>query len=59
MKVNLSRSASFAVVFIVYVLAGLSGILTFNALTFDLWLNLLIADIVATIVTFAFSLIFS
>ena len=59
MKVNLSRSASFAVVFLVYVLAGLSGILTFNALTFDLWLNLLIADIVATIVTFAFSLIFS
>lgn len=57
MKVN-SRWLSFVIVTLVYVLASVVGILVYTSLPFDLWLNLLIADIVATIVTFVFSLIF-
>ena len=53
-----SRGASFAAVAVVYIAATLTGIITYRALSFDLWLNLLIADVVATVVTFIFSLIF-
>lgn len=53
-----SRGTSFAAVAVVYIAATLSGIITYRALSFDLWLNLLIADVVATVVTFIFSLIF-
>lgn len=53
-----NRALSFAVVGLVYILAGVIGILTYRALPFDFWLNLLIADVVATAVTFLFSVIF-
>ena len=53
-----SRGASFAAVAVVYIVAALAGIITYRALSFDLWLNLLIADVAATVVTFIFSLIF-
>ena len=53
-----SRGASFIVVTIVYIIAAVVGIVTYRALAFDWWISLLIADIVATVATFVFSLIF-
>ncbi len=57
MKIK-SRSLSFVIITIIYVLATIAGIITYMALPFPFWLNLLISDIVATIITFIFSLIF-
>lgn len=54
-----NRIVSFLVVTLVYVIATCLGIVTYTLLNFDWWLSLLIADIVATIVTFVFSLIFN
>ena len=53
-----NRSLSFVAVSLVYILAMVVGVVTFRALSFDFWINLLIADILATSVTFIFSLIF-
>ena len=53
-----NRKASFAIVALIYIFASAVGIAVYNALTFDWRLNLLIADIAATVVTFAFSVIF-
>lgn len=53
-----SRAASFLAVAIVYILAALVGIIVYSKLNFDWWLSLLVADVVATTVTFVFSLIF-
>ncbi len=59
MKIKQSRSASFLVITIIYILASIVGIGTYLALPYDMWLNLLIADIAATVFTFIFSLIFN
>ena len=40
------------------IVATVVGVLTYRALPFDWWLSLLIADVVATVATFVFSLIF-
>ena len=57
MKQN--RAFSFIAVALVYILAAaVVGIVTYLFLPFSAWLNLLIADTVATIFTFIFSLIF-
>ncbi len=53
-----NRTASFVLVALVYVLSAFVGISVYNALSFSFFINLLIADVVATIVTFIFSLIF-
>lgn len=53
-----NRAASFVVVALVYILATAVGVVVYRALDFDFWLSLLIADVVATVVTFVFSLIF-
>ena len=53
-----NRVASFAAVTLIYVLTIFVGITVYHALPFDWWLNLLIADAAATVVTFAFSVIF-
>ena len=53
-----SRTASFIVVTLVYIISALVGVLSYRALDFDFWLSLLIADVIATVVTFIFSLIF-
>ncbi len=53
-----NRMASFVVVAIVYIIATVIGVVTYNALDQAWWISLLIADVVATIVTFLFSLIF-
>ena len=52
------RVASFVAVTGVYVIAVAVGIMTYRALCLDWWLSLLLADIAATVATFAFSLIF-
>lgn len=57
-KLKESRAASFVSVAIVYVIACVAGIMTYNLSELPWWLSLLIADVVATAVTFIFSLIF-
>lgn len=57
-KLKHSRTAGFSIVFAVYVIASAVGILIFRALPYSFWLDLLIADVCATIITFAASLIF-
>lgn len=52
------RALSFVIITIVYILAAALGILVYLWLPFDWWLNLLIADVAATVLTFVFSLIF-
>ncbi len=58
LKLKQSRIASFIIVALVYVTATIIGIITYNSLTLDWWLSLLISDAVATVVTFIFSIIF-
>ncbi len=53
-----NRILSFIIITIVYILSVFIGVLAYNALNFSVWLNLLIADTVATAVCFIFSLIF-
>lgn len=53
-----NRTISFLIVGAVYLLATVLGIVLYKLLPFDWWLNLLLADVFATILTFIFSLIF-
>lgn len=53
-----NRIASFIVVALVYIIATLIGIILYNALNYSWWISLLVADVVATMVTFIFSIIF-
>jgi len=57
-KLKESRALSFAVVAVVYIIAAAVGVLVYRALNLDWWLSLLVADGVATVVTFVFSVIF-
>lgn len=57
-KVTANRAVSFIIVGAVYVLAAITGILTYRLLPFSWWLNLLLADMAATVLTFIFSVIF-
>ena len=57
-KLKQNRIASFIVIIIIYILAIITSIFTYKLLPFDWWLNLLLSDIAATILTFIFSLIF-
>lgn len=57
MKIT-NRALSFVIVAIVYVVATAIGVVSYIYLPFDFWLNLLFADVIATIVTFVFSLVF-
>ena len=54
-----NRIFSFTAIFIVYLLATAIGVAVYGMLSFDWWLSLLISDVVATVVTFIFSIIFS
>lgn len=58
MKIRENRAWCFVIVALVYVLAAAVGVATFVVLPFAFWLNLLIADILATVVTFLFSVAF-
>ena len=53
-----NRAASFVVVTLVYIIATVVGVLVYRTLALHWWLSLLIADAVATVATFIFSLIF-
>ena len=55
MKQN--RLLSFSIVGIIYLLATAVGVVTYYFLPFDYWLNLLVADVVATAFTFVFSVL--
>ena len=57
-KLKGNRAASFAVIFIIYLIAGGVGVAIYRALDIRWWISLLIADVVATVVTFIFSIIF-
>lgn len=59
MNVLKNRKASFLILTAVYIFAAAAGILVYIYLPLSQsWLKLLIADVVATVVTFSFSLIF-
>lgn len=53
-----NKVTSILIIAVIYVLATIVGVITFNNLDFDWMINLLIADVVATIVIFIFSLVF-
>lgn len=56
---KIKRSISYVILGGVYLLAGVAGVLTYIALDhLGVWLALLIADVVATLVTFVFSVVF-
>ena len=57
-RIKDSRAASFIAVAMVYMIASVAGILIYRALELPWWLSLLIADAAATVLTFAFSIIF-
>ncbi len=57
-KLKQNRVASFIIVTLVYIIATVSGVLVYRALDFGWAISLLIADVVATVVTFIFSVIF-
>ena len=54
-----NRLISFIIIFIVYAIAIILGILVYEFINLDFWLRLLIADVIATIITFTFSMIFN
>lgn len=58
MKILKSRTFSFIILAAVYALAAACGVISYIFLPFDFWLNLLLADVAATVITFIFSLIF-
>ncbi len=57
-KLKQNRVASFIIVALVYIIATISGVLVYRVLDFGWAISLLIADVVATVVTFVFSVIF-
>lgn len=57
-RITENRTISYIIITIIYILATFIGVLTYNTLDFEWWINLLIADVAATVVTFIFSLIF-
>ena len=57
-KIKQSRVASFCVVALVYIISTVVGVIVYSTLELDWWLSLLVADVVATAVSFAFSVIF-
>lgn len=57
-RITENRTISYIIITIIYILATFIGVLTYNALDFEWWINLLVADVVATVVTFIFSMIF-
>lgn len=53
-----NRALSFVAVTAVYILATAVGVMVYRSLRLPWWLSLLVADVVATVVTFVFSVIF-
>lgn len=59
MRKNISRINSFIIIGVVYLLATIVGFYVFNLVEGDIWLKVLIGDVVATVVTYLASVIFS
>ena len=57
-KIKESRALSFIAVAIIYILAALVGVASYIVLPFGVYINLFLADIIATVFTFIFSLVF-
>lgn len=57
-SIKQNRIASFIIITLVYIIAFAVGVVVYRALQLDWFLALLVADVVATIATFIFSLIF-
>ncbi len=53
-----SRPVSIIIIACIYVMAGLIGVVSYLYLPYPFWLSLLIADAIATLFVFAFSIIF-
>ena len=53
-----NRIFSFLIILIIYALAIWLGIMIYQRLPYAYWLNLLLADIAATVFVFLFSLLF-
>ena len=58
MKILENRALSFVIVTLIYALATAGGIVSYLYFHFPFWVNLLLADILATVITFAFSVAF-
>ena len=58
MNLRKNRAFAFVMVSIAYLLAIFAGVVCYHYLPFAFWLNLLIADILATVVVFIFSVAF-
>lgn len=58
MKILKSRAASFVIMAFIYALVAACGVLCCIMMPFAFWLNLLIADVIATVFTFILSCIF-
>ncbi len=54
-----SKAKSIFTITLIYMFAGSVGILLNQVLTYEYWLNLLIADVAGTVLVFGFSLLFS
>ena len=59
MRKNISRLPSFIIIGLIYILAVVVSIFVYQKLEFDLWLKILIADVLATVIVYIFSVIFS
>ena len=57
-KIKNSRARSFIVMLFVYLIAISGGIVLYDILPFNIYVNLLIADVFATVLTFIYSLVF-
>ncbi|MBQ9980454.1 MAG: DUF1295 domain-containing protein [Oscillospiraceae bacterium] len=55
---NISRGKSFLIVTVIYIIAAAVAIALWPILPGALWLKVLIADVIATVITFIFSVIF-
>ena len=58
-KIKQIRKASFSIITIIYVLSAIVGIAIYKSLDLPWWLSLLVADVIATVVVFVFSVIFA
>ena len=58
MNLRKNRAFAFVMVSIAYLLAIVAGVVCYHYLPFAFWLNLLMADILATVVVFIFSVAF-
>lgn len=57
MRIKVNRAASYAVIAFIYAFASAVGITAYILLDLEPWLRLLVADVLATVATFAFSVI--